>query len=192
MDAAGAPDERLDGALLRLDRKRCGEPGHLPGSPHLFRVFRSRYSVLSGKSPFARQNGIKNAKRIIEEVSLAISHFYDYATNHQIDDYWKDRIEEHLSGLVSPIIGKTMKHYLPTIVEPYETENGFLVSEINIIENTRHDFRIEAVINGKRQKYIAGRKSDLAVEIIAKGRNKMTVENKKELVERLLLPLAKR
>lgn len=65
--------------------------------------------------------------------------FYDYATNHQIDDYWKDRIEEHLSGLVSPIIGKTMKHYLPTIVEPYETEDGFLVSEINIIENTRHD-----------------------------------------------------
>ncbi|KAB4153445.1 type II toxin-antitoxin system HipA family toxin, partial [Bacteroides uniformis] len=141
---------------------------------------------------FAKQNGIKNAKRIIEEVSLAISHFYDYATNHQIDDYWKDRIEEHLSGLVSPIIGKTMKHYLPTIVEPYETEDGFLVSEINIIENTRHDFRIEAFINGKRQKYIAGRKSDLAAEVIAKGRNKMPVENKNELVERLLLPLARR
>lgn len=74
---------------------------------------------------FARQNGIKNAKRIIEEVSLAISHFYDYATNYQIDDYWKDRIEEHLSGLVSPAIGETMKHYLPTIIEPYETEDGF-------------------------------------------------------------------
>ena len=141
---------------------------------------------------FARQNGIKNAKRIIEEVSLAISHFYDYATNYQIDEYWKDRIEEHLSGLASPLIGETMKHYLPTIVEPYETEDGFLVSEINIIENTRHDFRIEAVINGKRQKYIAGRKSDLAAEIIAKGRNKMTAENKKELLERLLLPLARR
>ncbi|MCQ4921404.1 type II toxin-antitoxin system HipA family toxin, partial [Phocaeicola vulgatus] len=43
---------------------------------------------------FAKQNGIKNEKRIIEEVSLAIRHFYDYATNHQIDDYWKDLIEE--------------------------------------------------------------------------------------------------
>ena len=29
-------------------------------------------------------------------------------------------------------------------------------------------------------------------EVIAKGRNKMPVENKKELVERLLLPLARR
>ena len=41
-------------------------------------------------------------------------------------------------------------------------------------------------------KIIAGRKSDLAAEIIAKGRNKMTVENKKELLERLLLPLTRR
>ncbi|WP_044268437.1 type II toxin-antitoxin system HipA family toxin [Bacteroides timonensis] len=137
---------------------------------------------------FAKLNGIKNAKKIVEAVGLAISHFYDYATNHRIDDYWKDRIEEHLSGLVSSGIGETMKHYLPTIIEPYETEDGFQVSEINIIENTKHDFRIEAVINGKRRKYIAGRKSDLAAEIITKGRNKMVVENKKELVERLLLP----
>lgn len=85
-----------------------------------------------------------------------------------------------------------MKHYLPTIVEPYEAEDGFLVTEIDITENTRHDFRIEAIINGKRQKYIAGCKSDLAAEIITKGRNKMAAENKKELVQRLLLPLAKR
>ena len=141
---------------------------------------------------FAKLNGIKNAKKIIEEVSLAISHFYNYATNYQIDDYWKDRIESHLSGLVLPNIGETMKHYLPTIVEPYEAEHGFLVTKIDITENTRHDFRIEAVINGKRQKYIAGRKSDLAAEIITKGRNKMAAENKKELVQRLLLPLAKR
>ncbi|CAG9876280.1 hypothetical protein K220099C10_34380 [Bacteroides thetaiotaomicron] len=48
------------------------------------------------------------------------------------------------------------------------------------------------MINGKRQKYIAGRKSDLAAEIIAKGRNKMPTEDKKALVERLLLPLARR
>lgn len=28
-------------------------------------------------------------------------------------------------------------------------KDGFQVSEINIIENIRHDFRIEATINGK-------------------------------------------
>lgn len=141
---------------------------------------------------FAKLNSIKNAKKITEEVSLAISHFHNCATNYQIDDYWKDRIEQHLSGLVPPKIGETMNHYLPTIVEPYEAEDGFWVTAIDISENTRHDFRIEAVINGIRQKYIAGRKSDLAAEIITKGRNKMAAENKKELVQRLLLPLAKK
>ena len=85
-----------------------------------------------------------------------------------------------------------MNHHLPTFVEPYKTEDGFWVSEINFIENSRHNFRIEAVINGKRQKYIAGRKSELATEIIAKGRNKMNIEYKKEFVKRLLLPLARR
>lgn len=141
---------------------------------------------------FAKTNGIKNAKRIIEKVSRAISHFYDYATIHQIDDYWKDRIEQYLAEQVSPAIGETMRHYLPTTVETYKTEEGFQISGINIIESPRHDFRIEAVIDGKKHKYTATRKSDLAAEIIAKGRNKMSVENKKDFAERLLLPLAKR
>ena len=48
-------------------------------------------------------------------------------------------------------------------------KDSFQVSEINVIEDTRHDFRIEAIINGKPQKHVVGRKSDLAAEIIAKG-----------------------
>ena len=60
-------------------------------------------------------------------------------------------------------------------------KDSFQVSEINVIEDTRHDFRIEAIINGKPQKHVVGRISDLAAEIIAKGRNKVPVENKKGL-----------
>lgn len=141
---------------------------------------------------FAKISGIKGAKSIIAEVSLAISHFYNYATCVRIDDYWKDRIEEHLSGLVPPDIGESMKHYLPRLLETYQTEDGFLVSQVRIIENQRHDFRVEAVIDGKLQKYIVGRKSELAAEIKRKGRGKMPSEEQKELVERLLLPLAVR
>lgn len=48
---------------------------------------------------FARQNGIKNAGRIIDEVCAAITRFYAFATEYQVDDYWKDRIENYLSGL---------------------------------------------------------------------------------------------
>ena len=141
---------------------------------------------------FAKINGIKSAKFIIAEVGLAISHFYDYATCVRMDDYWKDRIEEHLSGLVPPNIGESMKNYLPRLLETYQTEDGFQVSQVRIIENQRHDFRVEAVIDGKLQKYIVGRKSELAEVIKRKGRGKMPSEEQKELVERLLLPLARR
>lgn len=141
---------------------------------------------------FAKINGIKSAKFIIAEVGLAISHFYDYATCVRMDDYWKDRIEEHLSGLVPPNIGEFMKNYLPRLLKTYQTEDGFQVSQVRIIENQRHDFRVEAVIDGKLQKYIVGRKSELAEVIKRKGRGKMPSEEQKELVERLLLPLARR
>ena len=141
---------------------------------------------------FARQNGIKNAGRIIDEVCTAISHFYTYASECQIDDYWKDRIESFLSGLLPSAFGETMKHYLPTVVEPYMTEDGFRVSDVRIVESPRHDFRVDAVIDGKTQKYIAGRKSDLAAEIVRKGRGKMSADDMKALVKRLLLPLARR
>ena len=141
---------------------------------------------------FARQNGIKNAGRIIDEVSTAISHFYGYASRYPIDDYWKDRIEHFLSGQVRSPYRDAMNHYLPTVVGPYETEDGLCVSDVRIIENPRHDFRIEALIEGKIQKYIVGRKSDLASEIRDKGRDKMPADDKKSLVERFLLPLARR
>ena len=85
-----------------------------------------------------------------------------------------------------------MKHYLPTVVEPYMTEDGFRVSDVRIVESPRHDFRVDAVIDGKTQKYIAGCKSDLAAEIVRKGRGKMSADDMKALVKRLLLPLARR
>lgn len=141
---------------------------------------------------FAKHNGIKNARNIIKETCTAISHFYQHASRYPIDDYWKDRIEHFLSVLAPSPHKEEMNHYLPVIVEPYKTEDGLEVSDVRIEENPRHDFRIEAVIDGKLQKFIAGRKSDLAAEIRNKGRNKMPVEDQKSLVARLLLPLARR
>ena len=110
---------------------------------------------------FAKQNGIKNAHRIIEEVCQAITRFHDYASKYFVDDYWKDRVEQILSGLLPTAFRDGMCHCQPTVVAPYITEDGFKVSDVRVEENSRHDFRIEACINGKWQKYIAGRKSCL-------------------------------
>lgn len=138
---------------------------------------------------FARLNGVKNGARVVERVEGAICHFYRHASRAGVDDYWKDRIEERLSCLVSPLKAESMCHYRPTVVEPYRSADGFWVSDVAIVETRRHDFRVEAVVDGKRRTRLVRRGGELAEEFVRKGRNKMAVEDKKEYVERLLLPM---
>ena len=85
-----------------------------------------------------------------------------------------------------------MNGYKPTTVEPYITSEGFNVQEFNLSETEKHDFRVEAKIDGKFYKNIVGRKKELAKEIIANGRDKMPVEMKRELVRNLLYPMVYR
>ena len=86
---------------------------------------------------FAKQNGIKNAHRIIEEVCQAITRFHDYASKYFVDDYWKDRVEQILSGLLPTAFRDGMCHCQPTVVAPYITEDGFKVSDVRVEENSR-------------------------------------------------------
>lgn len=141
---------------------------------------------------FAKNNSIKNEQKILAEVADAISHFYEYAKKHHINEYWTDRIEKHLSELVPEETARQMKHYLPTVIEAYYTTDGLLVSDFRLSETIRHDFHLFATINGKPYRYIAGRKSNLADEIIAGGRAKMKVEKMKQIIETYLCPLAQR
>lgn len=61
------------------------------------------------------------------------------------------------------------------------------MEEFSLTETHKHDFHIEAVIDGKRYKYIVGHKKELATEIIAAGRDRMPVEMKKRLIRELLI-----
>lgn len=141
---------------------------------------------------FANMYAIKNASKIIDEVAMAISNFRSLATSNEVDEYWMDKIEECLQELVPEKYRDSMKGYMPTIVEPYTTPEGFNVQQFNLSETEKHDFRVEAIIDGKFYKYIVGRKKELAREIIANGREKMSVVKKKELTRDLLLPMVYR
>ncbi len=137
---------------------------------------------------FAQENSIKNGRKIIGEVAAAVSHFYDYALKHQVSLYWADRIEQYLSHLVPEETANVMNHYLPTVIEPYTTEEGLQVSGFKLIETIRHDFHLLATINGKQYKYIAGRKSELARQIITNGRAKMEESMIKQLIQTYFCP----
>lgn len=61
-----------------------------------------------------------------------------------LPDYWGNKVFAHWAA----------QNHIPK-----QTEDGFKVSDVRVEENSLHDFRIEACINGKWQKYIAGRRS---------------------------------
>ncbi len=150
---------------------------------------KSNNITLSDLTLFAKENSIRNEQKIISEVALAISHFYDHALKYQVSPYWADRIEQYLSQLIPEDYATNMQHYLPTTLQPYTTEDGLHVSDFKLIETTRHDFQLFATIDGKQYKYIAGRKSELANQIISDGRAKMDINKIKILIRTYLCPL---
>lgn len=66
--------------------------------------------TISDLVQFAKENSIKNEQKIIAEVALSVSHFYDFALKYQVSSYWADRIEQYLSQLVPETFAKTMQH----------------------------------------------------------------------------------
>ncbi len=153
--------------------------------------------TISGKSSdievrdlvdFAGMYAIRNANRILDEVASAVAQFRRLAESNGVDAFWIDNIEACLHELVPQKYQHMMTGYLPTVVEPYQEEGGRNVEEFSLTETHKHDFHIEAVIDGKRYKYIVGHKKELAAEIIAAGRDRMPVEMKKRLIRELLIP----
>lgn len=139
---------------------------------------------------FAKENSIKNDLKIVEEVAEAISHFFDIAMKYQIDSFWAERIEQHLSKIVPEKFKGAMQHYQPTVFNEFTTIEGLIISEFKLIETVRHDFHLYVNINGKKYKYIAERKSTLAQQIITDGKSKMSIEKIKLLINTYLCPLA--
>lgn len=139
---------------------------------------------------FAKENNIRDAKIIIEEVASAFTHFYELAMQCHVNDYWASRIEEYISHLVPEQYAEGMTHYLPTSISPYKTQGGLLVTSFKLHETKCHDFQLSAEINGVFYTYMARRKSSLAREIIERGRAKMSEENIKKIIEEYFVPLA--
>jgi len=140
---------------------------------------------------FAQENNVREADKTIADVAEAFSHLYEIASNNGVDAYWADRIEAFVAQLVPPTFAERMKHYLPTVFEPYKTDNNLTVNKFKLTETPHHDFHIATEINGQKYRYTAKRNSDLAKEIIQNGRGKMSVDCIKRLIAAYLLPLVK-
>ena len=135
---------------------------------------------------FAKVNGIKKSTQIIKDVAKSVSNFHSYAKRNGVNDYWIDRIEKYLSTLVPAEYAAIMQHWQPTVVEPYQVGDT-IIEDVCLSESKRHDFTLQAVINGKPRKHLFRKNSTMAKKIVGDGSSKMPAAKLQQLVQQYLI-----
>ena len=114
---------------------------------------------------FAKDNSIKNAVVIIDEVANVLATCWTYLTNAGVSRYWADRIEAYVAELLPDRYRKEMKHYLPTILDQYVCENGTVLNDISIRETRNGELMLTAIVEGKEKRHLFDKKSKELQEI---------------------------
>ena len=137
---------------------------------------------------FASKRNVRDAKRIVGEVCLAVSRFYEFAKQCQVEVYVADKIEKYIAKNLPDEYAAKMRHHLGTIFPTYVTSEGYRVTDFKIKENNRRDFELWAVIDGKAYKYRVDGESVMGQSIKRLGSYHMEIEEKIKLLETFFLP----
>ena len=136
---------------------------------------------------FAENQGIRNAGKIIRQVSQAVGCFRPLAQKNKVLANWIYKIENH----VSQNILEEDRHKIktpPTINGfSYISSTGQQVTNITIDETEKHDYRIKATINGRTlQRHFSG-KHDISYDIARLGGEAMSESAIIHFVDKYLL-----
>lgn len=139
---------------------------------------------------FAREQGIKDAGKILNHVALAVCSFYDCAVREGVSPYWIETIERELSKVIPERFHHLLTHHQATVCPTYTDKAGHLISGFNIEETVSHDIKLSATIDGKQMRYILGHKKAETKQLLENGCKTLPLETIKELIERYLVPSA--
>ena len=79
---------------------------------------------------FAKENSIKNAVGVIDDVTNVLSACWTYLMDAGVSRYWADKIEAYISELLPERYRTKCMHHVPTMVSEYRSENGVLLQDI--------------------------------------------------------------
>lgn len=132
---------------------------------------------------FARENDIKNAAKIIDEVADAIKSFEKHADNNGIGQRWKSVIQKTLD--------ETLKEFgyvdsISTGEDRFQDSRGREVSDLSITVNSKGYYEISAVIDGRRQRRFVRPKMPLYDEISRMNILHLSVVEKVRLIDEIL------
>ena len=138
---------------------------------------------------FAREQGIKEAGKIIDQVSLAVCSFYENAVKEGVSNYWIETIEREFSKVIPERHLHLLTHHQGIICPEYTDESGHLVADIKLEETISHDIKISANIDGRTVRRVLGHKKAETKQILETGCKTLPLETIKELVGRYLIPM---
>lgn len=135
---------------------------------------------------FAREQGIKDATKIIDKVAKAVCKFDTFAREEGVSGYWIETIKRELTKVI-PERYHHLLDYQETVIPPYKDEFGHSVSNIRIEETVSHDIKLSADIDGQSLRYILGHKKAETKQLLEKGCKTLPQEVVLELVKQYLI-----
>lgn len=154
--------------------------GFLPETNHCLMIGGKMSDItIEDAMMLAKENGIRKAKEIIEEVSTAIKEFRPIAAKYGVQDRWIAAVENTLNknlldwGLLEP--AKTMDSY---------NIGGHTVTDFRLEQQFKGNYCLQATVDGRNRKYIIRMGTPDHDAITKTGLANLKEEMKKELVER--------
>lgn len=158
--------------------------GFLPETQHCLMI-RGKYTgiTLDDVRALAAENGIRKAESIIRQVVRTISEFRSFAERYGVKEQWISAVEDTLIKHL-----EDWKLVKENFIAAYVDSASHTIENARIEMQYKGNYHLLATIDGNAVKYVIRKGTPEHEEITKTGISKLTEEQIKELVERLLLP----
>ena len=157
--------------------------GFLPEKMHCL-MLRGKLQghTLEDVMAFAKENGIRRAEAIIEEVSSAIKGFREFAEESGVAKRWISSVE---SSLNAHLAAWGLAEHTPKEVT-FEV-NGVSFRNVRVEQVYKGNFHLLCEVEGRERKYVIARGKDEYTAIEQTGPENLSEEQLRSLVERYLI-----
>jgi serine/threonine-protein kinase HipA len=118
---------------------------------------------------FAKDNSIKNAARIIDQVASVLSNCWAYLIDAGVSRYWADKIEAFIAELLPESYRAAMQHSTPTKVSEYINSQGVCIRDIELRETRNGDLILSAWFEQEEKRWLIEKNTAVFKEITQKG-----------------------
>ena len=157
--------------------------GYLPNTDHcLYIRAKLRDVTRDDVMQFARDNGIRRPDSIIREVAESLKQFRAVAVKYGVSEQWISRVE---ATIVDHL--KAWGEWKEEAPFAAVTVNGHTVSDIQIEQQYKGNYCLQAIVDGTNRKYIIRKGTPEHETITRTGLANLTDEMRLELVARFFL-----